>query len=68
MRYAIKSFWILFFLSMALILGHCGRLSNSTNEGPQEPVSLEDIIYIPEGWNGEEDWSSNAFLIEDITP
>lgn len=68
MRYAMKSFWILLFIGMALALSRCGRLSNSSKSGPIEGLTLEDMLYIPESWDGEEDWSDNALKVEDIAP
>ncbi len=64
MRYAMKSFLILLFLGMVLALGRCGRLSN----GPKDDLKPDDILYIPDGWDGEEDWSSNALKVEDVAP
>jgi hypothetical protein len=64
MRYAMKSFWILFFMLMALALGRCGRLSNSIRD-IASPAASE---IIPEGWDGSADWSENALKVEDITP
>ncbi len=64
MRYAMKSFWILFFVIMALALGRCGRLSNSSKDIATPDASL----FIPDGWDGEGDWQDNALKIEDITP
>jgi hypothetical protein len=53
---------------MAFALGRCGRLSNTTKNGPEDGLTLEDIRYIPEGWDGDSDWSGNALKIEDTAP
>lgn len=62
MRNATKSFWILLFAGMAFLLGRCGRLSNQ----PKDDLTPEDILYIPGGWEGEDDWPENALKVEDI--
>lgn len=68
MRYAMKSFLILLFVGMTLTLGRCGRLSNASKDGSREGLESEDILYIPDSWNGDEDWSENALKVEDIAP
>lgn len=64
MRYAMKSFCLLLFVGMALTIGHCGRLSNDS----KDELTPEDTLYIPDGWDGEEDWSANALKVEDVAP
>lgn len=68
MRFAMKSFCFLLLALMAFALGHCGRLSNTTKDGPEEGLTIGDIRYIPDGWDGSEDWSGNALKIEDAAP
>lgn len=64
MRYAMKSFWILVLMLMALAVGRCGRLTNQTKGIATPAVSP----YIPDTWDGEEDWSDNALKVEDVLP
>ncbi len=68
MRFAMKSSLFLLILLMAFALGRCGRLTNTTKDGPTDGLTLEDIRYIPDGWDGSEDWTGNALKIEDTAP
>lgn len=68
MPFAIKCLCVLFIIFMAFALGRCGRLSNTTKNGPEDGLTLEDIRYIPDGWEGDSDWSGNVLKIEDTAP
>jgi len=64
MQNAMKYFWILTLIAMAFAVGRCGRISNASKKVSNPEVSP----YIPDSWDGEEDWPENALKVEDITP
>lgn len=68
MPFAMKSLCVLSILLLAVALGRCGQPSNTTKNGPADDLTLDDIRYIPEGWDGSTDWSGNALKIEDTAP